>query len=348
MMDRMLTQLGPAGAAPVDDGGMQAQALAMLGREDRVAAIWAAGKIETCGTPHGGVETEPLDEIVRRARDAQVVIVNEAHDRPEGRAFIGAIAAALRPLGFAIYAAEAFSPSVGRTGPAYALESDGGYVNEPAFGELVRRVRALGYALVPYEDRRRSPPDPMAAMNAREAGEVDNLMSRVFAVDPHARVLIHVGYSHARELPDNGVTWMAARLKARTGIDPLTIDQTTFGPAGERARVCVASSDGTALDATFDLSVMPPAPRFVGGRAKWRQDLGQRLVAIPAALLRPGQRLLVEARRADEPPTATAVDRILVDPGETLPLLLPPGRFRVRARMVKGAWSPSLPIEVLP
>lgn len=44
----------------------------------------------------------------------------------------------------------------------------------------------------------------------------------IFARAPQAKVLIHVGYSHAAEvvLPNFGgsLEWMAARLKEKTGV----------------------------------------------------------------------------------------------------------------------------------
>jgi hypothetical protein len=348
-VDRIVARLPPPGSAVrVDDGGRDAQAMALVGREDRVAQM-APKPTECRPLLRDGAEVAPLAEIVRRARDAQVVIINEAHDHPEGRAFIADVAVALAPLGFTVYAAEAFSTSIGRNGPRYPLASDGTYVNEPTFGDLLRHVRALGYALTPYEHilpPGTRPTGSEAEMSARELGQVDNLVARIFAAQPRARVLIHVGYSHARELPEDGLGWMALRFKEKTGIDPLTVDQTTFGPFGDRYRTCASNLDGSALDPAFDLQVMPPAPRFARGRPTWRLERGQRAVDVPAALRRPGERMLVEAYRADEPDQAVPADRILIDPGEDLPLLLPSGRYRVRARTVNGRWSPPTMLEL--
>ena len=60
-------------------------------------------------------------------------------------------------------------------------------------------------------------------------------VATIFKKDPAARVFIYVGYSHLmkKERDFGGesakkVQWMAGRLKAATGIDPLTIEQTTM------------------------------------------------------------------------------------------------------------------------
>src|SRR5688572_13485606 len=49
---------------------------------------------------------DALGEIVRRARDTRIVIINEAHDTPRHRAFSLEVAKALRPLGYTHLAAE--------------------------------------------------------------------------------------------------------------------------------------------------------------------------------------------------------------------------------------------------
>jgi hypothetical protein len=41
-------------------------------------------------------------------------------------------------------------------------------------------------------------------------------------------------------------------------------------------------------------------------------------------------------------------DRVLVDPGEDIPLLLAPGRYRVRAWLENGALTPEVPLVVRP
>jgi hypothetical protein len=319
----MLEEIPPAGAAlDPSHRDTQTQALAFVGREDRFVTAENT-KVSCQPLAQDGVEVDPLAEIVRRARDAQIVIVNEAHDAPQDRAFIGDVAEALRPLGFAIYAAETFARGIGRDGPRYPRTADGVYSNEPAFGDLVRRTRTLGYAFVPYETEELSPGgDPAASIDAREEAEATNLVARVFAKDPHARVLVHVGYGHALEVPGSNGQFrsMTLRLKEKTGIDPLTISETSYGPRDERRHVCGATANGSALSPGFDLYVTPPTLRFIRGRPTWRIARGAREVEVPHALRRPNHRVIFEARRADEPNDAVPVDRVLVDPGEDVPL----------------------------
>jgi hypothetical protein len=354
----------PGAAVPSSgDGGRARQALATLGREDRFAnqsPLPPGAHPPRCRPVlRKGRPVDPVAEIVRRARGARIVIINEAHDAPLHRAFVGDVAAALRPLGFSIYAAETFRPEVGRKAPAHPRETDGYYTLEPMFGELIRRLRRLGYAFVPYEYEiaMATPPpqgDQAPFINKREEGQAVNLVQRIFKADPRARVLIHAGYGHASEAvspagkgvdgkPFGSIRFMAARLRDKTGIDPLTIDQTRMEPGGDASVIC--SNQG--MMPGYDVHVRSPAPRFRRGRPTWRIARGERLVEVPAALRRSKQRIVVEARRADEPADAVPRDRVLIDPGETIPLLLPPGAYRVRAWTRKDArWGQPVDLVV--
>jgi hypothetical protein len=355
MLMLVAKQLPALGSSiPPDDGGRATQALAFFGREDRIDAARPVTK--KCRAD--SAITDPLSEITRRAKSAQVVIINEAHDAPRDRAFIADVAAALRPAGFTTYAAETMNSVIGRDAPSYPRANDGYYIDEPIFGALIRRARALQYHFVAYEfEGRYTAPqtDMIAQMTERDEGEATNLVARIFANDPKARVLIHVGYAHAMELPQAllppqrgapQLRWMALRLKDKTGVDPLTIDQTGFGPSGDARVVCASSEEGEQLDPTYDVQLMAPALRFERGRPTWRIALGEHLVDVPAALKRPKDRVVFEAWRADEPADAVPVDRLLVEPGEDIPLLLAPGDYRVRACDISGPCTFEVSVHV--
>jgi len=359
VLDFFLGALPPPGQAAARDDARGLQALAVVGRDDLIAL--AATPSNVCKElVKDGAPVEPLAEIVRRARDTQIVIVNEAHDAPRDRAFIAEIAAALRPLGFATYAAETFSEAVERSGPTYPRTKDGTYCQEPVFGDLLRTARALGYSFVPYEitpsllakhDPPKTAEEIRAEVSEREEAQANNLVRRIFEVDPQSRVLIHVGYAHALETAQRGssgiaVAWMALRLKQKTGIDPLTISQTSYGPFGDREVFCGSELEGAPLDTSFDIRVMHPAPHFERGRPTWRIALGERLIDVPPSLRRPDERLIIEARRANEPEDAVPFDRIMNDPGEELPLLLRPGSYSVRAKTLPGEWSAYVALDV--
>lgn len=83
---------------------------------------------------------------------------------------------------------------------------------------------------------------------------------------------------------------------------------------------------------------------FENGGPSWRQRAGQRPVPVPGALLNSTLSTIVEARFATGLDEAAPVDRLLLRPGETLPLLLAPGRYRVESWTQEHGYSP--PVEV--
>jgi hypothetical protein len=195
----------------------------------------------------GAVAADAIAEIAGRAKTTRVVIVNETHDNPRDRAFVLAVAEALRPLGYTYYAAETLAnwgndeqkaERLNRlVAEGYPQRDTGTYSSEPMFGWLLRNVIRLGYQPVAYEF---SPPPELVTrysqmpmeerVGLREQAQAENLARAIAEAGPDAKFLIHVGYSHAAERPIGPAgreqEWMAARLARMTGIDPLTIDQT--------------------------------------------------------------------------------------------------------------------------
>lgn len=305
--------LGPTAS---NDGGSQAQFLAMLGRED----LFEQAARETCPAAEG----DPVAEIVRQSAGRRVVIINEAHERPQHRAFIQRVATALRDEGFSIYAAETFMPPA-REARAWPSVQDGFYSNEPVFGAALRHLRAQGYRFFQYEDMS---PDPENASGReriarREAGQSANLQ-RILAENPNARILVHAGFDHLLEEPDRfGNNWMARRLKEATGIDPLTIDQVEYASPNENFVLC----DSARTRLRSDIAVGSPNLRFADARPAYRyEDI--RTVRV-ARIFSAEEDVIWEARLLSEPDDAVPIDRVLLRPGEDVRLLLPSGRFRL-------------------
>ncbi|MBL8559952.1 MAG: hypothetical protein JNM47_14610 [Hyphomonadaceae bacterium] len=332
----------PREAMSVTDGGVHAQAFAFSGREDRIASAKRAPPV--CETLP---DIRPLDHIVERAREAQVVIINEAHDSPRDRRFIADLATELAKLGFQTYAAETLDGDAPRTPGAFARAVDGYYLREPVFGALFRQIAALGYTVVPYEDfgPRIEGRHFTDAINARETVQSSNLINRTVRLDPAQKVLVHVGHSHNRETVNRfdgrDVRWMALRFREITGVDPLTIDLTTYG--AEADGVC---APGPGIETDRDIYIARAPLTFERNRPAWRVATGARFVDIPQDLRQPGARTIIEARYANEPDDAVPVDRVLVDPGEDIPLLLPPGRYKVRGWTGSGGWSEAVALTV--
>jgi hypothetical protein len=300
-------------------------------------------------TPHDAIE-----EIVRRARDTSIVILNEAHDSPRDRAFALQVARALKPLGYSILAAETFDSEPAEPGHASMIDklrqdgfvriSTGYYTRDPVFAGFVREALALGYRPVGYEQTSKQRPKE-GGIAPREQAQAENLAA-ILAAKPSAKALIYVGYGHVWEAPINfqqsTTDMMATRLKRLTGIDPLTIDQTSLTdlasaarPAyavaarriGNRPSVFLEGNNPLILGryaGAVDLQVVHPARAYRYGRPQWLVEMGGTPLAIPKELVPTSGRRLIQVFAADAPPDAVPLDQIVVQAGAPLPMLFAP------------------------
>lgn len=324
------------------DPDLVSQTLSLFGREDLIAAASDEYRTTHCAPLAGAPDV--LAEIVSRARRTSIVIVNESHTRSEYRGFSARLAQRLRPLGYDTLALETLAPTMPDTPtiylPAYRThpdlpyfeDSDGHYLSEAGFGRLGRTAKALGYHLLAYEP---IPTPPSADMPQKQRTALReeaqaNTLARYLHDHPKAKMLIHVDYSHAAEVPTaDGERWMAARLKTITGIDPLTISQTTCRGGGNT--IWLATLPPKQPPGTFDLVVDHPDARFVTRRPAWRIRSGDRAVRIPRELYPKAGWRVIEARPVGEADASVPLDRVAIRRGETVALMLPPGRYALRA-----------------
>lgn len=324
-----------------------------------------AGQISDLRAAHG---VSAIKEIVRRARRTSIVILDENHLDPRGRAFGLEVARALRPLGYTVLAAEALkrdsddaasgAKMAKLSADGYARRTNGYYLNDPVFADFLRQSLALGYRLASYETPRTDyAEDPGEAQAQREQDQADILIRRALHPYPGAKVLIYAGEHHVAERPiaaEGGkVMMMAQRLKSATGIDPLTIDQAGLSPlpmnrpnadlhaiAEPKARggSVVLMRHGEPLTVgllagSVDLQVVHPRTVLVAGRPDWLADMHRKPTPIPESLLPKTGISLVQAFVASEEDGAIPVDQVLVKAGQKAPsMMLPsaPVRFSVQ------------------
>ena len=333
-----------------EEGGRKAQLLSMLGREDRAARFEDEYATSPCPplTPGAEGEAEVLTRIVAEARRHRVVIINESHTVTQHRDFSRAVIAALRPLGYSVLAAETFAnnaepgkdPVEVHASLPYLTQNLGWYSREPVFGGMLREAKRLGYRFAAYEqvydpDRVRPAEDAdwRIDIRDRETEQAENLAAILQAMAPDEKLIVHVGYAHAREAAVVGEdgwdhAWMAARLKRDHGVDPLTIEQTYCRGNSDRIRLAPASADKPGW---FDLYVDHPIAAFMHGRPAWRFAQGEQAVPIPSALRPTDEAWVIEVFAEGEPFDAVPIDRILVAPGDDVLLALKPGRYVARA-----------------
>jgi len=311
---------------------------------------------------------DALEHIVERAREHQIVIINEAHHLSRCRAFATEVLKALRPLGFDYFAAEAFSPEVAgwKFGEPIAV-TFGFYTRDPVFAELIRTAGALGYTLVDYEmlpeQAPTEPKPPLETIAIREQAQAKNIVKNVLEQNPKAKILILCGYGHAADNPPapDAPRFFAARLKELTGIDPLTISQTAGQPGlGDedrseqtkaalsrfhRSRPFILRSGGSYVlagpsDRMMDLSLFHPNLADVNGRAGWLvADDSRRPVAITVPVSVQKREAILQALPIGEGKHSVPADQYMLPKDTPVgTLYLKPGRYRLQIESPTGVY----------
>lgn len=311
-----------------------------------------------------------IPEIVRRARQTRIVILDENHLDPRGRAFGLDVARALRPLGYTILAVEALKRDADDaesgakmaklSAEGYARQSSGYYLDDPVYADFLRQSLALGYRPVSYETARTHyAEDPREAQGQREQDQADNIVRRAFRRYPGEKILIYAGEHHAAERPiaaeGSKVAMMAERLKRMIGIDPLTIDQAGLSsvpmnrPDTDLYAIAEPKTSGRSvvlmyhgkplavglLAGSVDLQVVHPRATFIAGRPQWLAGMGRKPSPIPRPLLPKSGIRLVQAFLTSEADDAIPVDQLLIRAGQPLPMLMLPSapvRYAVQER----------------
>jgi hypothetical protein len=298
-----------------------------------------------------GFDAEPALAVVEReARKTRLVIWAEEHHLPQTRSLFEPLLRRLWQQGYRYLAAEAFTAQVMRpefTCPDY---QSGYYLQAPVFAAAVRTARQLGYQLIAYDTSERG---PEGDRSFRDRTQAAHIKARVFDRDPGAKVFVIAGRLHAAEkAAPEGWTPMAAALKQATGIDPFTVYAPTMSQRLQRAQehpwyrdadargllkqptifVQKATCRTLGFDAC-DAYVFWPRFRVEAGRPDWLvTTLGRKRVAIPAALRAGRGRRLVQAFVEGELVSAIPADQLLLEqPDAPGVLMLPPGKYRLRA-----------------
>lgn len=314
--------------------------------------------------PEGVLESaaaqNAIDAIVAEARKHQVVILNEAHHVPLHRVFADRLARELRKLGFDYLACETLDDRLPAPVAGGQVETSAGfYSREPMYGEFLRQALRDKWKLVSYDTGGRTEAKNFVErMRLREEEGLENLMQRIFARDPKAKVFIYVGYDHAYERPAPGkpsaYPMLAEILAKRLGTDPLTIDQAAMFAYPDRkgehplyrtvldrfaqTKPFVLKAKGGGYEVLgssrgrVDIQVVHPDEVSITktGRPLWMEtQAGLRPQAVPAELLPAQGRRLIKAYRTDDGADAVPADMVMVEAGKKPPMLmLAPGRYR--------------------
>lgn len=301
------------------------------------------------------------------ARGRRVVMINEAFGKPLHRAFTLSLLADFYRQGFRYLAMEMLNNFSSQSLLRENMHT-GYYASEPVAGELVRSALEMGYTLVSYEDTAASAHTP----NLRDSIQAENIYS-VLRKDTAAKILVHASFAHIskKQGPDGHIP-MALAFWRRSGIEPLTIDQTDmteesnfgYGRVIYQAyqqkfsltESSIALVDKTPVNVTdkdlYDLCVIHPPTVFQDGRPTWLSLGGRRLPTY----IKPTSPsvYLVQAYYANEienndntPWQLVPADQTYITGGKKNYLLyLKKGKYKVFFRDINYHILGTLPVEV--
>jgi hypothetical protein len=164
--------------------------------------------------------------ILQHIDSQRVVMFNEAHNCGQHRAFLREILRGCYEKGFRYLALETLIAFDSINERGYPLRTKSGfYSNEPAFGQMLREAKEVGFQLCTYENELDCPNSD--CKNFREAVQAENL-KRILDKDSKAKILVWAGHGHILENDNPAWQKMAFRFRKLTGIDPLTIETTNM------------------------------------------------------------------------------------------------------------------------
>lgn len=220
-------------------------------------------------------------EILERAKTHKIVMVNEAHDIAQHRVLTYRLLKGLWKQGYRYFAAETLSSSATlQIDKGFITKQVGYYTREALYANLVLTAKEIGFEIVSYDQHK---PSKLNTIDERETNSALTLKEKVFDKDPDAKIIIHVGYSHINE-----EKWLASKLQKYTGLETLTIDQTTRiersnikyeHPTYSRAVknvelqepfIFVKGNEIWSSDSNkWDISIFWPRTSYLNGRPKW-------------------------------------------------------------------------------
>ncbi len=187
-----------------------------------------------------------INYILSCAKNAKLIMLNEAHYLPEHRAFATQLLGRLFSLGYRTLAVEMLAEeSLQLMERGYPSVNSGYFFPEPYLGDLVRLAIKTGFTVVGYEAQQEetarvrdslfqeavrlgktdiSSNDPILSMNARDYIQARNLQ-KILSNSNNGKIVVYSGFGHIREKKYANWLSLACNLKKLSKIDPLTVDQ---------------------------------------------------------------------------------------------------------------------------
>lgn len=299
--------------------------------------------------------TPAISSILQDAAGHEITIINEAHHEPRHRVFTRKLLQGLYDAGYRHFGLEtlAGSPIVDSTLHAgrYLSMNQGYYIRDPQFAAMITEAVSIGFHVFGYDKAGTGSP------KLRELGQMRNIMN-YRAEHPEGKLLLHVGYSHAKE-GELGGRWekaMAQRLADTTHLDPLTIDQTKFREMAsldkeqfeykdhplENAAVFV-DKEGEHFNFDnkvnwFDRYVFHPRTKYIHGRPDYVFAFKQKPVFIDFSTIKQAGPYLLQAYSVEDDMTKAVPRDVVETTGKDgIALALNTGKYQLLVTLPNGA-----------
>lgn len=232
----------------------------------------------------GAYLVDAKSTILQMSKSKNVVMINEAHCRPEHRAFVYSLLDEFYLLGFRYLAMEALNNLENKELQRLTVNS-GYYTCEPLGGELIRKALRIGLKLVAYEDTSKTSNGPQ-----RDSAQAMHLYE-IIKKNPSAKILVFAGYGHIEKIKSNDeFIPMGYQFKQFSKIEPLCIDQTFMSEEGNNGfsssfynllqgkypakTTSVLLKNGLPVmfvpdEGRYDLKIIHPPSTYYKGRATW-------------------------------------------------------------------------------
>lgn len=280
---------------------------------------------------------DPVELVARAATGARAVILESERHAPEQIAFVQQVASRLVMDGFDTYADDGLSFGPGGTSDTSApLLTEGAVTRDPRYGRLLRDMKTQGMELI----------DPgIWWSSARELAELSAEEQRAPASgagpagQPAGVVALADGQAILHAEHGGEAKLLEKELRRLSGFEPVIVTFVRCSDADEAPVFLPDLGEGERPGSGADIVIAIPRPPMAQGRQVSARDSGETHVTVPLAFASKDQPVLVEARRAGDPALAVPEDRLLLLPGDRLPLLLPPGHYRIEGWTKNGPLS---------
>ena len=304
--------------------------------------------------------TDASETILEQAGKFQFLLINEAHNSGQHRAFTSSLLKPLWDKGYRYLALEALSHEDPQLlSRRYPIIKSGYYLRDPVFGNMVREALRLGYKLIPYETTRN-----ISNSTLRDGDQALNIYTETLKTDSSARVIIHAGYSHIAEEGGDAYSPMGKQLKALAAQDILTVDQVVMTERNDTSKthpyfryvannlkpnkpVMFRATDDILVDpvnlTSIDMQVYHPVTTYRKGRPEWLLRPGNRLYDLPSEF-KQYKGFLLQAFKSGEAESAIPIDQFVIDDDKAL--VLKPGKYVLKLTDRNGKLTGTADLQI--